>query len=295
LTNGTTADASQVQQNFNDLLNGITDGSKDLSIAALTASGAATLNGHVTLGSASNDDLTFNGSLASTIPIKTTNTYSIGSATLGLAGAYFGTGSTQTARIVAAASFAGALTYTLLERAQTFTGLKTFDGGVLLKGVTSGVGVATSYVGEFVSSQVSGGTTTAADTWTATTGSISLTAGIWLIGFDVSLDITTADANVTVAGNVAIYNSTDAATLDDTIGYASMSDIQGAGDLNSIPMSRKTVVNITGTKVYALRTRCGRASSGTATDGSIVIVGTSETSTLTNPDNSSLLWAVRIA
>jgi hypothetical protein len=50
LTNGSTADASQVMQNFNDLLNGITDGTKDLSISALTCAGTASLNGHVNLG-----------------------------------------------------------------------------------------------------------------------------------------------------------------------------------------------------------------------------------------------------
>ncbi len=137
LTNGSTADATQVMQNFNDLLNGIADGTKDLSINALTCAGTATLNGHVNIGNAAGDDLTVTASLASTIPIKTTNTYNIGSATLGLAGAYFGTGSTQTARIVAASSFASARTYTLpdlgsagtfafLEGAQTFTGLKNF-------------------------------------------------------------------------------------------------------------------------------------------------------------------------
>ncbi len=113
LSNGATADASQVNQNYTDIINGITDGTKDLSISALTCAGTATLNGHVNLGNASADDLTITASLASTIAIKTTNTYNIGSATLGLAGIYFGTGSTQTARVVAASSFAGALTYTL--------------------------------------------------------------------------------------------------------------------------------------------------------------------------------------
>ncbi len=82
--NSTTADATQVNQNFTDLINGASDGTKDYSINALTCAGAATLNGHVTLGSASNDDLTINASLASTISIKTTFSYDIGSAALGL-------------------------------------------------------------------------------------------------------------------------------------------------------------------------------------------------------------------
>jgi hypothetical protein len=84
LTNGTTADADQVQQNFNDILNGVSDGTKDLSVSAFTAAGAATLNGAVTLGNGTADDITFTGSLASSIPIKTDSTFNIGSATLGL-------------------------------------------------------------------------------------------------------------------------------------------------------------------------------------------------------------------
>ncbi len=82
LTNSTTADATQVMQNFNDILNGISDSTKDVSINALTCAGTATLNGAVNLGNASTDDITITGSLASSLPIKTTNTYPIGSSTL---------------------------------------------------------------------------------------------------------------------------------------------------------------------------------------------------------------------
>ena len=53
LTNGTTADASQVMQDFNDILNGVSDGTKDLTFNALTANGAANLKAAVTLGASS--------------------------------------------------------------------------------------------------------------------------------------------------------------------------------------------------------------------------------------------------
>lgn len=89
-SNSTTADASQVNQNFTDIINGVSDGTKDLSISALTCAGTATLNGNVNLGNASGDDLTITASLASTIAIKTTNSYDIGSSTLGLRSIYFG-------------------------------------------------------------------------------------------------------------------------------------------------------------------------------------------------------------
>ena len=45
LTNGQANDADEVMTNFNDLLNGIVDGTKDLSINALTCAGTVTLNG----------------------------------------------------------------------------------------------------------------------------------------------------------------------------------------------------------------------------------------------------------
>lgn len=89
-TNSTTADASQVNTNFTDLINCSSDGTKDMSIAAITAAGTATFNGNVNLGNASSDDLTITASLASTINIKTTYSYDIGSATLGLRSIYLG-------------------------------------------------------------------------------------------------------------------------------------------------------------------------------------------------------------
>ena len=87
-SNATTADATEVNTNFTDIINALTDGTKTFSIDALTCAGAATLNGAVTLGNASGDDLTVTGSLASSIPIKTTNSYDIGANTLALRAAY---------------------------------------------------------------------------------------------------------------------------------------------------------------------------------------------------------------
>jgi hypothetical protein len=103
-SNSTTADAGQVNQNFTDLINGLSDGTKDLSISALTCAGNAALNGNTTIGNASGDDLTITASLASTIPIKTTNTYNFGSATKGLQYIYFGSSAgANTTRVVGSA------------------------------------------------------------------------------------------------------------------------------------------------------------------------------------------------
>jgi hypothetical protein len=90
ITNGTAADASQVMQNFNDILNGVTDGTDDLSISALTCAGAATLNGNVTLGNAAGDDITISGSIAASIPIKTQYAVDLGTTTIGIKSIYFG-------------------------------------------------------------------------------------------------------------------------------------------------------------------------------------------------------------
>jgi hypothetical protein len=117
-TNATVADADEVNTNFTDIINGITDGTKDLSISALTCAGAATLNGAVTLGNASGDDITVTGSLASTIPIKTTATYNIGAATLGLLSVYLGRNS-QSVRIIGSASMSATYTFTMPTAAGT--------------------------------------------------------------------------------------------------------------------------------------------------------------------------------
>lgn len=127
LSNGSTADASQVMQNFNDLLNGITDGSKDLSISALTCAGTLTANGHVNLGNSSADDLTVTASLASSIPIKTTNSYDIGSSTLGLRALFFGANS-QTVKIQGSSSMSATWTLTLPVTAGTNNYILTTNG-----------------------------------------------------------------------------------------------------------------------------------------------------------------------
>lgn len=102
--NSTTADATQVNQNFTDLIASLTDGTKSLTIDAITAGGTATLSGSVLLGNGTPDDISFLGSLATSVPIKTTNSFDIGTATLGLASVYLGSsGGAFTTRIKGAA------------------------------------------------------------------------------------------------------------------------------------------------------------------------------------------------
>jgi hypothetical protein len=136
-------------QNFNDLLNGYTDGTKDLSISALTCAGTATLNGNVNVGNSSADDLTITASLASAIAIKTNNSYDIGSATLGLRKLYLGNGGAGATCDIVSASHATTREYTIpdcgaaasfvmTQLAQTIAGAKTFSSGIVVGGNTTG-------------------------------------------------------------------------------------------------------------------------------------------------------------
>ncbi len=88
--NGNSADAGQVNQNFSDIINALSDSTKDLSISALTAAGTATFNGSVSIGNSASDDLTITASLASTMLVKTTNSFDIGSTSSGLRAIYVG-------------------------------------------------------------------------------------------------------------------------------------------------------------------------------------------------------------
>lgn len=103
--NSTTADATQVNQNFTDLINGITDGTKDLSVSAFTAAGTATLNGNVNLGNATADDLVITASLNSSIANKTTFTNDLGSATSGFKSLYLASNdsASRSVRLIAGA------------------------------------------------------------------------------------------------------------------------------------------------------------------------------------------------
>ena len=105
-SNSTTADASQVNQNFTDLINAMSDGTKDHSISALTCAGNVNMNGNTTIGNASSDTLTITASLASSIPLSAHNSYDIGSVTtLGLRAIYMASSSaTKTAKILGPAT-----------------------------------------------------------------------------------------------------------------------------------------------------------------------------------------------
>lgn len=109
-TNSTTADATQVNTNFQDLVDATSDGSIDFSVASVTCT-SFSCTGNTTIGNATGDDLTVTARLASDFVPKTTNTYSLGSSTLGFTGLYLGANS-QTVRLLPSASMSATWTLT---------------------------------------------------------------------------------------------------------------------------------------------------------------------------------------
>ena len=119
-TNGSTSDATQVNTNFTDLINGASDGTKDYTVGSLVVNGASTLKGTVNLGDSTSDDITIVGSIAASIPFKTNATYNIGTATLAPLSIYLGNG-TKTTRILAG-TVGTSWTLTLPNDVPTITG-----------------------------------------------------------------------------------------------------------------------------------------------------------------------------
>lgn len=299
LTNGQTADASQVMQNFNDLLNGITDGTKDLSISALTCAGTATLNGHVNLGNSTSDNLTITASLASNFPIKTNNTYAIGGSTLGLSGVYLGNaGAGSTCRIVSA-SHATTRTYTLpdcgadagfvmTEGTQAaIAGLKTFTTGAFIAGRTDGVSTSAGYIGEVITAAaIAASTTNGSSTSATATNNLALTAGVWMITYSATFfRATDVGTGNTAYCGIEIRNTTDSTTLA-SLTRIIVSDKDGSGNIYPYTNARgsgclSAIVNLTGSKTYV-----GRITSE-------IISGSS--GNYTSIANSGGISAVRIA
>ena len=101
--NGASADAGEVNTNFTDVINGLSDGTKDFSMSAGTLAGVLTCNGNVVLGNGTGDDITITGSLAATLNIKTDGTFDLGTTAAGLRVGYFGDAGGNTVGIQAPA------------------------------------------------------------------------------------------------------------------------------------------------------------------------------------------------
>lgn len=182
ITNGNAADGSQVMQNFNDILNGVTDGTKDLSINALTCAGAVTFNGNVTLGNASGDDVTITGSLAASVPVKTQYSFDIGSATAGLRSIYFGSsdGAARGTRLIGGTVSADR-TVTLPTSAGTLA--LTFASSQVVCDSPNGHGSTNTRIRRFTNATTTGTDITYADSATNGASFTINTAGVYVITY----------------------------------------------------------------------------------------------------------------
>lgn len=88
-SNGTTSDATQVNSNFTDIINGLSDGTKDLNMNAATFAGNVTMNGNTVLGNAAGDTISPGGTFIASLIPNANSTYDLGSTTLGWNALYF--------------------------------------------------------------------------------------------------------------------------------------------------------------------------------------------------------------
>jgi hypothetical protein len=138
--NDTVADASEVNSNFTDILNGFSDGTKDLNMNAGTFAGAVICNANVTIGNATSDDLTVTSRLASDLIPKTTNIYDLGSSSLYYAEGYIN-------KLCVGGTSSHALTITESSSTSQLALIRTgtATGGVRLVTVNGGLIVGTGY------------------------------------------------------------------------------------------------------------------------------------------------------
>jgi hypothetical protein len=299
LTNGTTADATQVQQNFTDILNGVSDGTKDLSINALTVAGALTANGNVTLGNASGDDVTVTGSLASHLVPKTDATYDLGSSSIFHRAIY-----TRSAKITGSsdetqARLIGNGTQTnpilLVEKSDGTDLLKIFNTtGTAIRGTTGSDTADAGYVGEKISATLAGASTATADTEVFDAGTMSLTAGQWMIFYGAILVYgpggSLGASEVNVYGRLRVYNETAGTAVSGSAIFHGEALVQTSLSRYKWVESA-VVVNISATSTFKLGLTCNKTSNST---GAQIDLRAADLGVFTGADNESVFYAVRM-
>jgi hypothetical protein len=191
-TNGTTASATEVNQNFTDLINGLSDGTKDLSISALTVAGTASLNGAVNIGNATSDDIAVNGYITTALIPKTDDSYDLGTSALAWQDGYFD-GAVYTDTISELTGAAGVtIDETKLKDGGVIlkTGSEISDAGgkyVKIKGGDGSGAVASGYVGEIKTNNGLANTTLTTSGTGYDAGNITLDPGVWAIYANVAV------------------------------------------------------------------------------------------------------------
>lgn len=163
--------------------------------------------------------------------------------------------------------------------------------GRVLQGARDGSALPTGTVGEYLEAAVSTATTSsAADTDQDVTDlTLTLTPGIWLIGYHVCSDLARAGTTGSVGSRHRITTSANVAVAN-TEAYLQTPSLAAGVEMRG-SVSRQTVVNISANTTYKVR----QASTVASASGTVTTESTAVTSALTNPDNSSVMWALRIA
>lgn len=163
-------------------------------------------------------------------------------------------------------------------------------GAVSIKGSDGTDSDVVGRVGETICATGTGGVTTvSADTEVDATGmSVPLTAGKWLVRYDISALLIRVGTTGNVRGRFRITDSgnTPVAGSD---GYFRTAQI-AAADAVIANVSRSVLVSPTATTTYKVRATATEAN----TSQTVSIQGSSTDSSLTNPDNASNICATRI-
>ena len=189
-SNGTTADATEVNTNFNDLVLALSDGTKDITVLSLSTVGDLTVAGDSTIGNSIADSLIVNAAIGSDL-LPTTATYNLGGASNAFAALFLDQGATD----------GGSINF----NSSTSTNLKASTDGATLTGtgITSLVGSFKNFIHSWVNFAANTGTPVITDSFNVS----SITDNG--VG-DFTVNLTTAHANA----NFAVCGSTSAPEFD---------------------------------------------------------------------------------
>lgn len=161
----------------------------------------------------------------------------------------------------------------------------------LLQSAGDGTAVPAGYVGEVVRSTQTGNslTTTTGNTWIdgSGAGSITLTAGKWLVTYKATARLFVTGTGQVMIGNVALFSTETGTQIADTI---STFGVDVSNTTMNFPVSGSTYVSTNGTVIsFNLRNR------NASNLDSLQIIGSSLSGPLSDPDAYSGITAVRIA
>lgn len=262
-TNSTTADATQVNQNFTDLINAMSDGTKDHSIAALTAANTVTANGALVL----NGNTTFGtGSFGSSLAFGANTSYDVGAATLGPRSIYLGGTSTFTLRLKAP-TLSGSYTVTLPAAAPGSNQVLQMD---------SSGNITTRSVGQQISSSCSGFTTTSASFVDVTNLTVTITTTgrpvMVLLQSDGSGNLAFLSTSKSAATSLSNFKILRAST--EIARYQIEASATGASaTTNEVPASSILILDTpsAGTYTYKLQAQSGDSSTTTAVTWAVLV------------------------